>query len=173
MIERLGYVSCERVAKETCPRSIYRAHRVWRYSPKPAVMPAHMITKMPRKMPILERAEGMASRPAPRTANNQHPDSRYKGEMVSYWCWRGLSHSISMMPGLGIQRLSCLVHACFCQPLFYRFTIYILTVFLAVSRYSRTWGLPQLALDRWRSTLPSLPVLECGIRVIARAYVGC
>jgi hypothetical protein len=29
------------------------------------------MTKMPRKMPIFESAEGMARRPAPRTANGQ------------------------------------------------------------------------------------------------------
>jgi hypothetical protein len=58
----------------------------------------------------------------------------------------------------GTRHLSCLFHAYFCQPEFPISVCGSLTVFLAVSRYSKTWGLPREARDRWQSTWPSLPV---------------
>lgn len=48
---------------------MYSAQRVWRYRPKPAVMPAQMMTSDPRTMPICDMARGIASTPAPTTAS--------------------------------------------------------------------------------------------------------
>jgi hypothetical protein len=147
-------VSCERVAKDTCPRSTYRAHRVWRYSPKPAVAPAHMITKMPRKMPIFESAEGIASKPAPRTASGQKRVLPYRICIVlvlarlitldihDAWPW----NPASFLPRPRLFQ-SAHVPAMTCP--------YILTVSRAATQCSRTWDLPLSAPARWRSTWPS------------------
>src|SRR3954454_9725975 len=65
MTAALGYVIWLSAKKLADPRSRYRAHLVWRYSPKPAVAPAHIMTIIPRTMPICDMARGMARTPAP------------------------------------------------------------------------------------------------------------
>lgn len=49
---------------------MYRAHLLWRYSPKPAVRPAHATMKHPSMIPVFENVEGIARRPAPRTRDH-------------------------------------------------------------------------------------------------------
>jgi hypothetical protein len=60
-----GYVIWLSAKKLEDPLSRYLAHLVCRYSPKPAVAPAHSMTIVPSTIPICDIANGIARTPAP------------------------------------------------------------------------------------------------------------
>lgn len=67
MMAAFGYVNWERAKKDEEPRSRYRALRVCKYRPNPAIRPDQIMTNTPSAIPIRESARGIARTPAPRT----------------------------------------------------------------------------------------------------------